>query len=110
MRDSVHLSGELLRLKWTKFADMAGVSQDERLKLSDGWLTSFKKRCGLREFKRHGEAASADPETVEKERERLRELIRKHGLRLKDIWNMDESALFWAYVYISFFCLIVTIC
>ena len=89
---------------------MAGVPQDERLKLSDGWLTSFKKRCGLREFKRHGEAASANPETVEKERERLRELIRKHGLRLKDIWNMDESALFWAYVYISFFCLIVTIC
>ena len=35
MRNSVHLSGELLRLKWTKFADMAGVSQDECLKLSD---------------------------------------------------------------------------
>ena len=35
MRDSVYLSGELLRLKWTKFADMAGVSQNECLKLSD---------------------------------------------------------------------------
>ena len=34
-RDSVHYSGELLRLRWTKFADMAGVSQDECLKLSD---------------------------------------------------------------------------
>ena len=73
--------------------------RDECLNFSDGWLTSFKECCGLRELKHHGEAASADPETVEKERERLRELIRKHGLRLKDIWNMDESALFWAYVY-----------
>ncbi|VDB96611.1 unnamed protein product [Peniophora sp. CBMAI 1063] len=85
MRDNVHLSGEILHLKWMRFADLAKVPLVEYLSLSDGWLTSFKKHCGLREFKCCGEAASADPETVEKGKERVRELIKKHGYHLKDI-------------------------
>jgi hypothetical protein len=66
------LSGEVLRQKWTAFADLVGVPEDERLNLSNGWLARFKARNGMREFKRHGEATSADPEEIGKERERMR--------------------------------------
>ncbi|KAF5369186.1 hypothetical protein D9615_009952 [Tricholomella constricta] len=96
MSDEIPINGEILRQKWNRFADLQGVPEDERLALSDGWLTALKRRCGLRNFKRHGEAASADIRDIEHERERLRELIRKHGYRLKDIFNMDETGLFWA--------------
>lgn len=68
MRDRVHLTGEVIREKWTRFADLAGIPQEERLALSDGWLTALKRQCGLKELKRHGEAASADPIDIENER------------------------------------------
>ena len=95
MADGVHVNGEILCQKWINFADLVGVPNDERLNLSEGWLTAFKKRCGLKEFKRHGEAASASTEDVDKEHERIRELIR-HRYQLKDIFNMDETGLFYA--------------
>ena len=103
MRDRVPLSGEIIRQKWVRFADLVGIPQDEQLGLSDGWLASFKKRCGLKEFKRHGEAGSVDPVEVEHERERIRYLIVKYKYQLKDIFNMDETGLFWAYeVFLNF--------
>ena len=96
MADGIHVTGLVLRQKWTQFADHVWVPDDERLKLSEGWLTSFKNRCGLKEFKRHGEAASADPNDVEHERARIRDLIAKSGLGLRDIFNMDETGLYYA--------------
>ena len=38
---------------------LEGILGYERLQLRDGWLASVKRRCGLKEFKAHGEAASA---------------------------------------------------
>jgi len=67
MADRILLTGEVLQQKWNIFADLAGVPKDDRLKLSNGWLARFKDRNGLREWKRHGEAASANNETVEQE-------------------------------------------
>ena len=96
MRDGIRVTGEVLRQKWHKFADLEGIPQDERLTLSEGWLTAFKRRCGLKEFRTHGEAGSVDPAMVEIERERIRKLIQKYGYRLKDIFNMDETGLFYA--------------
>lgn len=62
MSDNLLITGEVLRQKWTRFADLAGVPNDARLNLSEGWLTHFKARNGLKEIKRHGEVASAGPE------------------------------------------------
>ncbi|KAF8229004.1 hypothetical protein L208DRAFT_1214064, partial [Tricholoma matsutake] len=95
MAESVLLTGEVLRQKWTKFADLAGVPQDEHLNLSDGWLSCFKARTGLKQFKRHGNAASADLEAVKREQKRVQELIDKYGYELRDIFNMDETGLFY---------------
>ena len=67
MSENLLLTGEVLHQQWTQFADLAGVPEDECLNLSDGWLARFKARNGLKEFKRHGEAGSMGPETVERE-------------------------------------------
>ena len=71
MNDKILLTGEVLRQKWNSFANLVGIPEDERLNLIDGWLSHFKDRIGLKEMKRHGEAASSSAETVEKEREQI---------------------------------------
>ncbi len=106
MNDGISLTGEVLRQKWNMFADLAGIPEDERLTLSNGWLGHFKERNGLRQMKRHGEAASSNVETVRKERNRLQDLIRDSGYALRDMFNMDESGLLWGYAPIS--CTILT--
>ena len=68
LADKILLTGEVLRQKWETFAGMAGVPEEDRLKLSNGWLSRFKERFGLKQFKRHGEAGSVEETTVENER------------------------------------------
>lgn len=97
MADNLLITGEVLRQKWTKFAELAGVPEDERLSLSEGWLARFKNRSGLKQLKRHGEAGSVDPEKVERERRRVQGLIKEYGYELRDIFNMDETGLFYGY-------------
>ena len=82
MGDCILLTGEILRQKWNAFANMVGIPDDDRLKLSNGWLKCFKDRNGLKEMRRHGEAASARVETMERERKRVQELIGKYGYEL----------------------------
>ena len=100
MGDGILVTGEVLRQKWNAFADLVGIPQEDRLKLSNGWLARFKERNGLKEMKQHGEAASANAlaDTVEQERKRIQELIKRYGYRLHDIFNMDETGLFYGYV------------
>ncbi|KAK0481294.1 hypothetical protein IW261DRAFT_1334166 [Armillaria novae-zelandiae] len=93
MADGILLTGEVLWQKWRVFADLKGIPEDERLELSDGWLAWFKVWNGLKNFKRHGEAGSADPQNVEAERERMKGILTEYELR--DIYNMDETGLFY---------------
>jgi hypothetical protein len=79
------------------------VPGDERLCLSNGWLDCFKARNSLKDIKRHSKAASASIDTMEQERNRIQELIKKYGYELYDIFNMDETGLFYAYIPISYF-------
>ena len=95
MGDGILLTGEVLRQKWNAFAELAGIPEDERLKLSNGWLARFKARYDLKEVRRHGEAASAKPETVEQERQRIQAIIKEGKYEQRDIYNMDETGLFW---------------
>jgi hypothetical protein len=95
MAARIQLTGAVLREKWKKFADIVGIPEDERLDLSEGWLTCFKNRNGLKERRRYGEAGSADPEAVAKEKKRVAELIAKYGYELRDVFNMDETGLFY---------------
>ena len=96
LQKKVMLTGELLRQKWMVFADAANVPVEDRLTLSNGWLARFKGRVGIKEYKNHGEAGSADPEDVEQERQRIQKLIAERGYSQRDIFNMDETGLFYA--------------
>jgi hypothetical protein len=77
---------------------LVGIPSDERLNLSHKWLAQYTGRNGLKELKHHGKAASAGAETVETERKRIQALIKKNSYQLRDIFNMDETGLFYAYV------------
>ncbi len=68
-------------------------SRGRAVNLSDGWLSSFKEWNELKSFKHHGEAASAKIEDVEVECEQIKVICADYAL--KDIYNMDETGLFY---------------
>lgn len=95
MLDNLLLTGEVLRQQWTRFADLMGIPKEDRLSLSNGWLARFKARYGLKKFKRHGEAASGSPEMAEKEQKHIQELVKMYGVEPQDLFNTDETGLFY---------------
>jgi len=50
-------------------------------------------RTGLKQVKRHGDAALAASGTVEKEQQWMQALIKVYGYKLCDIFNADETGL-----------------
>jgi hypothetical protein len=57
MGDGILLTGEVLHQKWNAFAKLVGIPEEDQLKLSNGWLESFKDRHGLKEMgKQHRQA------------------------------------------------------
>ena len=96
----IHISGDILQQKWMDFANQLGIPEDECLKLSDGWLTSYKAPMGLKEFKQHGNAASVNMTTVEEERKRLKEIIA--GYAPHDTYNIDETGFFYVSVLYAY--------
>lgn len=62
---------------------------------SSGWLDRFKKRHGIRELKLLGEKASADFGAAEMYKDQLDEFILEEGYEKANIYNADESGLFW---------------
>jgi hypothetical protein len=101
MADKLLLMGKVLFQKWKLFADLVGVPDDEWLNLSKGWLSNFKAWNGLKEVKWHGEAASAPLKTVVMEQLCIQELIKERSYKPCNIFNADESALFYAWVLSS---------
>ncbi|XP_055768984.1 tigger transposable element-derived protein 1-like [Salvelinus fontinalis] len=63
---------------------------------SKGWFEKFKKRFGLKNVCLHGEMASAD--TAEAEafvNNKFKAIIEEGGYKPEQVFNMDETALFW---------------
>ncbi|RIB13399.1 DDE superfamily endonuclease-domain-containing protein [Gigaspora rosea] len=85
------IDGNILKEKAKFFAEKLNIDDFGQ---SEGWLSGFKKRCGLRSFKKHGESASApSEESMANDRAKLQQLLSDYELR--DIWNADETGLFW---------------
>ena len=61
-------------------------------KASNGWLEHFKKCFGLRQTRIVGEARDVPITTIKAWMEQYPEIIQ--GYSADDIWNMDESGLF----------------
>ncbi|KFD56265.1 hypothetical protein M514_02720, partial [Trichuris suis] len=62
---------------------------------SRGWFHRFLKRGHLRRLKLTGESASVDTEAASKFVEELKRLITEGGYSYKQMFNCDESALYW---------------
>lgn len=68
---------------------------DSKFAASRGWVNKFKKRYGIRHLKVSGEKLSSDPTVVKPFLQQLSEKIRELNLQPNQIYNADESALFW---------------
>ena len=62
---------------------------------SDGWLFRFRRRHALVDKKSHGEAGSAPVEEIEPFRQRLLKIIDEEALVMGQVYNFDETGLFW---------------
>ena len=60
---------------------------------SRGWLDKWKKRYNVKVVKVCGESGDVSGVTVDSWKERLPEIVQNYSK--EDIWNMDESGVFW---------------
>ena len=60
---------------------------------SRGWLDKWKLRYNIKQVKVCGELGDVRGETIDSWKERLPEIL--HGYAKEDVWNMDETGVFW---------------
>ena len=89
-RRGVSVSGPMLKSKSEEFAKKLGHID---FKATDGWLSWWKTRSGIKFKKAHGEKASADFASAEQSKLRLPSLLQK--FRPEDIYNSYETGLFY---------------
>ena len=62
---------------------------------SDRWLYRFRQRHGMFQKRVHRESGSAKEDAVSPLREELNKIINDEGLLLGQVYNFDETAVFW---------------
>ncbi|XP_057333899.1 tigger transposable element-derived protein 2-like [Microplitis mediator] len=86
------VTGVILKKKALQFNNRLGGK--ENFVASDGWLTCFKLRHGIKEKVIHGEKLSANVVGSEIFKEKMKNLREVTGIDLKYIYNCDETALY----------------
>jgi len=95
------VSGVLLKSQAMKFYEKLenteGIPEEEKFTASDGWLSRWKKRYGVRELKVSGEKLSAinQMNQLEKFKRRLLRMMIRHDLQAEQIYNADETGLYY---------------
>ncbi|GBM79387.1 Tigger transposable element-derived protein 2 [Araneus ventricosus] len=89
---------------WATFMEQAKIFHRSMNLTTDassttGWLTKFKKRHGIQQLKICGDRASANAEAAEDFANEFVSLVKAEKLSPKQIYNADESGLFWRYVH-----------
>ena len=87
---NIPVSGRLIQERAVMYASELGI---ERFSGSNGWLEKWQKRHNVRMSVLSGEAADVDPTVVSDWGERLKTIC--EGYALKDIFNADETGLFY---------------
>ncbi|KAG6933685.1 tigger transposable element derived 1, partial [Chelydra serpentina] len=70
-------------------------SYKKEFKASQGWLNSFRNRFNLKNVQTTGEVASANEEAAKAYLEQLKEIIEERGYLPEQVFNADETGLFW---------------
>ena len=87
---NIPLSGPMLQEKALSYAKELGNAE---YKASNGWLESFRKRHNIAFNVISGEAADVSSETIDDWKKRIPSII--DGYALEDIYNCDETGLFY---------------
>ncbi|BFZ00329.1 hypothetical protein BsWGS_03368 [Bradybaena similaris] len=87
------ISGPMLIEKARDFHRRLNIS--EQCNFSDGWLTRFKIRHGIRKLDISGEKKSADEDAADEFVEKFASIVRQNNLTAEQIYNADETGLFW---------------
>lgn len=87
---NIYPGGPQLIEKAKQIAERLGKSE---FKGSNGWLGKWKARYNVKRFTICGESGDVQGKTVDSWKERLPEIVK--GYKIEDIWNMDESGVFW---------------
>ena len=87
---NIYPDGPLLSCKAKEIAERMGISE---FKASNGWLHKWKQRYNIKQVSICGESADVRGDTVTSWKERLPEIV--SGYAQRDIWNLDETGLFW---------------
>ncbi|UYV63240.1 EPM2AIP1 [Cordylochernes scorpioides] len=99
----IPLDGHLIKMKALKFYKELKESEpstssresNPQFSASTGWLTGFIKIHSFHNLKIKGEVASADEEAARKYPEKLAKIIKDGGYCAHQIFNADETGLFW---------------
>jgi hypothetical protein len=85
------VTGPMMVAMRGRLEDRLDVPEEKRM-ISDGWVAPFCKAYGIKQYRRHGEAGSVDPEAVKKETERVLHILATYSP--KDCYNFDETGFF----------------
>jgi hypothetical protein len=92
------ISDDLLVTKAKEFGEMLGIVEGSSFCFSDCWLRRFKERYNIKKFEICAESGSLSEEAVRLARQNVRAFIIEwlsKGGKLENIFNMDQSALFY---------------
>lgn len=88
---NVSISGEAWQIKAMQLSRDLNITE---FHASNGWLHKFKRRFSIRFLKVCGEKLSSQPELVEPFKHKLFKIIEDLSLTPEQIYNADESGLF----------------
>ncbi|CAM4522651.1 unnamed protein product [Lepidochelys olivacea] len=101
-RKRVPINGNTLREKALSLyalfkppAEEGQPSDEKEFKASQCWLKSFRNCFNLKNVQTTGEVASANEEAAKAYPEQLQKIIEEKGYLLEQVFNADESGLFW---------------
>ncbi|XP_058810602.1 tigger transposable element-derived protein 1-like [Phymastichus coffea] len=97
-RQRVPLSSAVIReqaLYYFDYLNKEISKTNEKFTASKGWFEGFKKRYSLHNVKFSGESASADYKAATEFPKVFKELIAEKGYHASQVFNCDETGLFW---------------
>jgi hypothetical protein len=93
---NVPISYNVIHIQALRMNAMLGENSEPGFIASNGFIHKFLARHGFNNSERlYGERISADPASAEDFKQELRDYITKHDLCAEQIFNCDESGLFY---------------